>query len=758
MNAGRWPIDYLATEIIVLRPWRRGAAKTIANPLSVSVDHPKQFARFAYIQRVTAIIFRGSPGDDSQHACTAAQPSERHVATDCAGLNPIRAEITDMNLLRRVRSTSIAARIFGVMGLLALTSALVGWLGLYTTQVYNEKVFHMQRASERAILGEQVNGLINAVVMDSRGIYSAKSPADVEKFSAPLLANLQRIDARIAQWSALARDDDQGLFSACATAVREFIRLRVAIVDAGRTQGAPAADSLGNNDKARANREAVNRAVLALAARNAADVDDAATEMAEFGKKMATLVPALTACGIIVVAALAVLLVRRGITGPLRKITMAIREVAEGRLDVAISGSDRTDETGRIAAAVEVFRLQAIENRDMSALRSREQEQAEVEKRAALVAMADKVEDSASRTAGEVAATTSAMAGNAGEMAEAANASREHADEAARAASDALSSTVTVSAAAEELAASIREITHRLTHASNITRDAVNESKGAEQTIVQLRTEVSRIGQVASLIADIASQTNLLALNATIEAARAGEAGRGFAVVAAEVKKLANQTSKATDDISSQITQIQRATTNTVDAVATIGKKVGQIDEVSVAIAAAMEEQSAATQEISRSINHAAAAAQSVTQMMIGVVEVAAQTNDKAERLRTEAGSLAGSADRSRHTLVNAVRTSVAEAERRMHVRLAASEPCVLVAGSVRHEGRLTNISKGGARLTVAAEVSVGMTCQLHIAAFGLTVPSEVVSYDINQGALGLAFKSPIELPSSLAEALPRVA
>jgi len=372
--------------------------------------------------------------------------------------------------------------------------------------------------------------------------------------------------------------------------------------------------------------------------------------------------------------------------------------------------------------------------------------------------MADKVEITAGRTSEDVAATTSAMACSAKEMAEAANASREHADEAAHAASDALSSTVTVSAAAEELAASIREITHRLTHASNITREAVNESKGAEQTIVHLRTEVSRIGQVASLIADIASQTNLLALNATIEAARAGEAGRGFAVVAAEVKKLANQTSKATDDISSQITQIQRATTNTVDAVATIGKKVGQIDEVSVAIAAAMEEQSAATQEISRSINHAAAAAQSVTQMMIGVVEVAAQTNDKAERLRTEAGSLAGSADRSRHTLVNAVRTSVAEAERRMHVRLAASEPCVLVAGSVRHEGRLTNISKGGARLTVAAEVSVGMTCQLHIAAFGLTVPSEVVSYDINQGALGLAFKSPIELPSSLAEALPRVA
>jgi hypothetical protein len=151
-------------------------------------------------------------------------------------------------------------------------------------------------------------------------------------------------------------------------------------------------------------------------------------------------------------------------------------------------------------------------------------------------------------------------------------------------------------------------------------------------------------------------------------------------------------------------------------------------------------------------------AAQSVTQITAGLVEIAAQTNEKAERLRTEAANLAGSADRSRRTLVNAVRTSVAEAERRMHARMPASEHCVLVAGGVRHEGRLTNISKSGARLTVAAEVSLGMTCQLHIAAFGLTIPSEVVACDVTEGALGLAFKSPIDVPASLAQALPRAA
>ena len=244
------------------------------------------------------------------------------------------------------------------------------------------------------------------------------------------------------------------------------------------------------------------------------------------------------------------------------------------------------------------------------------------------------------------------------------------ADTASRAASDSLVSAQTVSAATEELAASIREIANRINDASGSTRGAVDESNVAERTISQLRTEVDRIGQITSLIADIAGQTNLLALNATIEAARAGEAGRGFAVVASEVKKLASQTAKATQDISQQIAQIQRATTETVNAVSRIGGKVGEIDQVSAAIAAAMEQQSATTQEICRSVGQAATAAQSVTEMMNGVAQIASETDDKAARLRADAEGLAVSADQSRRTLIEAVRSSVADAERRMNVVL----------------------------------------------------------------------------------------
>ena len=345
------------------------------------------------------------------------------------------------------------------------------------------------------------------------------------------------------------------------------------------------------------------------------------------------------------------------------------------------------------------------------------------------------------------------MAGNATGMVEAAAAVSAQGGTAALAAADSLFSAQTVSAAAEELAASIREITNRITMRTvHPWRGGRKPRRGANDFPTPHRGD--RIGQIASLIADIAGQTNLLALNATIEAARAGEAGRGFAVVAAEVKKLANQTAKATEDISHQITQIQRATTETVDAVSRIGGKVGEIDQVSAAIAAAMEEQSATTQEISRSVGQAATAAQTVTEMMGGVVQIASDTNDKAARLRSDADGLAVSANRSRHMLIEEVRSSVADAERRMNVRVATAAPCELVFDGEHHAGRLANISEGGARITIAGKFTAGIRGELRVATFRLVVPCNVVEGNSDAGHVSVAFAVPIELPPALREAV----
>ena len=186
-----------------------------------------------------------------------------------------------------------------------------------------------------------------------------------------------------------------------------------------------------------------------------------------------------------------------------------------------------------------------------------------------------------------------------------------------------------------------------------------------------------------------------------------------------------------------------------MDAVSRIGGKIVEIDEVSTAIAAAMEEQSAATQEISRSVGQAAVAAQTVTDVMGGVVQIASETSDKATRLRGDADGLAESASRSRHVFVEAVRTSVSEAERRAHPRVPRHEPCELVIAGARHAGRLVNISQGGARVKVAANCSIGMEAELRIAAFGLTIPCKLISNSENEEA-GVAFATPIELPPGL--------
>jgi PAS domain S-box-containing protein len=375
----------------------------------------------------------------------------------------------------------------------------------------------------------------------------------------------------------------------------------------------------------------------------------------------------------------------------------------------------------------------------------------EAQRVVAIREMADKVEAKANETARHVDLAAADIVTSASEMAEAAGSASLNAETAASAASEAMSSAQTVAATTEELAGSIREIGSQVTHATSVTREAVDESQAARKTITQLDLEVERIGHITSLIAEIASQTNLLALNATIEAARAGDAGKGFAVVAAEVKKLAAQTAKATGDISNQIAEIQRATTETVGAVTRIGGKVAEMDEVSTAIAAAMEQQSAATQEISRSVGTAAIAARTVTEVMGAVVEMAARTKERAGHLCARADELGERTGESRQSLIHAVRTSVTDAERRVYARVGMDEPATLVVGGGHHQVRLVDISQGGARVRTpaACSVEVGAACDLSAPGLGRACSCTVVNVDA-KGVVSLAFGAGTELAPSL--------
>ncbi|WP_211102101.1 methyl-accepting chemotaxis protein [Azospirillum brasilense] len=362
--------------------------------------------------------------------------------------------------------------------------------------------------------------------------------------------------------------------------------------------------------------------------------------------------------------------------------------------------------------------------------RAERQRQAEEERITALQSMAETVEREASHAVEQVALRTGGMAQDADAMATSAERVSINAQNVAAAAEEALANAQTVAAATEELAASIREISAQIAHSSAVTRRAVENGQRTQGTIQSLSEAVGRIDEVVKLITDIASQTNLLALNATIEAARAGEAGKGFAVVAQEVKNLANQTARSTEEITRLIAEIQGVTSTAVGAVAEIGDTIGEIDQISSAIAAAMEEQAAATQEISRNVVETSNAAQEVSVRIAAVSSDADQTGSQASGVRAGSDEVASSIDELRRVLVRVVRTSTTDADRRRSPRYRVNESCGVVVHGRDQSGTLTDLSNGGAMLSGIGGLGVGDRGTLRLDRFGLSVAFEVRAID----------------------------
>jgi len=339
----------------------------------------------------------------------------------------------------------------------------------------------------------------------------------------------------------------------------------------------------------------------------------------------------------------------RAVTRPIDAMTKAMGALASGDLQTLIPALDHHDEIGEMAKAVQVFKDNALNMDRMSREQEDMKRRAEAERRQSLAKLADDFESTIRSVVDGVSNAAGGMKGTAETMTQAADATSRQSVAAAQAANTASGNVEAVATAAEELSASIQEISHQVSRSAEIAGAAVGEAQRTTDMVQGLAHAAGKIGEVIGLINDIASQTNLLALNATIEAARAGEAGKGFAVVAGEVKNLANQTARATEDISAQVSAVQSATQNAVQAIAGIAHTIGQIDQIAAAIAAAVEEQGATTSEIARSVQLAASGTRDVSGNISGVTATAEKTGKAADDVLHASGDLSHQSEQLRN-------------------------------------------------------------------------------------------------------------
>jgi methyl-accepting chemotaxis protein len=543
----------------------------------------------------------------------------------------------------KLPNLSIAAKLYSILGLLAvvtLVGAIVSNINNRQNAYLGEEVAVAARAGEHI---ERVNALIYAVVMESRGIYMSSDMPIVKKYGQGLLKYNDQIAEVVADWQTIVRPDDAEQFAAFAKRIAQFRDFRKELVRRAVEIAPAAGREWGDNDANRSVRSALNKDLEAFS-KIYAQRTRRLGELASETRTTALYVTALAAAAFVLVG-LGVLMIWRAIARPLSAITSTIERVAGGDFDLAVPHAARRDEIGALARAIEIFKEAMRRNQELN--RKVVDEAAERDARARHIeatvesfrASVDHVLKSLADNSASMRAVAQAISGTA------ADASGQ-ADTAAGASQQAAANVAAVAGAAEQLAAALAETGRQVTQAANVVRDADAKTGRSVAEIDGLAAASERIGQVIILIQAVAEQTNLLALNATIEAARAGDAGRGFAVVAQEVKSLAGQTAKATSEIAEQIAAIQSSTKGAVEAVREIGGSMRGINEVTSAIASAVEQQGMATKEISENAQMAAQVNETLAGNIASVNRAITDTKDSSGTVLSASEDLAAEADR----------------------------------------------------------------------------------------------------------------
>jgi len=534
------------------------------------------------------------------------------------------------------RFNDLSLRVKMALGPVLLVAALVG-LAAYallllasndrSLRALNEGAF--TRAALVAALGDKVSGIHARLYQLTSVAANDSDAAKAKALAAALKREVSGIDAAFATVAQNIGDDPElaGARTAMAKTLHDYAAAAGQVID--MSGNASYALIFMNNAQDAFDAFAREEAELGAAvdAQKAALISriESAAERARIVFIAASFMAALIAVG-------ATIMLGGLIARPVIALAGALHRLAEGELTIETPYAGRRDEIGAIAEALGVFKETAIAAEKLTAERERQ--------RGAQLLRAEKLSDRAAQFDREVTGALATVAAAAAELQATASAMASVAEQASRqsaaamsAAEQAAGNVTTVAGAAEELASSVREIGRQVEMSARVADKAVSDTEKTNRTVRSLADASEKIGAVVALINDIAARTNLLALNATIEAARAGEAGRGFGVVASEVKSLANQTARATEEIAEKVSLMQAATTEAVGAIESVGATVGNISEISVNIATAVEQQGAATAEISRNVQQAATRTSAVSENIGGVAGTASRTGGAANQV-----------------------------------------------------------------------------------------------------------------------------
>ena len=499
---------------------------------------------------------------------------------------------------------SIAAKLYVIFALMATTTVALSVAAVTSARHHAALTDEFESTNASTWNVAKIDGLIYAVVMESRGVYMSSDIKTSKVYADGILKFNDQIAKVVEDWKKLVRDDDAELFGQFSQRIVQFIEFRRELARLGTEISPAAGREWGDNDANRNVRKALNGDLEKLRDLYAKRAMRVYNEIGAGIDNTATWLSVLASFAVML-ALVGVLVISRNVAKPIADITHITEMVAAGNDSIAIPFSERRDEIGALARTIAVFQRAMRHNQELNRtvrndaeLRTQRQElmssevahfSAEVE---ATLAKLGRISDQM------LAAST--------QLASTADDASAKTQQAAAASAEASANVRDIASAANELSASVNEIDRQVEQSNAIVNKAVNEASRTNLAVKELGEAATRIGDVVKLITGIAEQTNLLALNATIEAARAGEAGRGFAVVAGEVKALAGQTSRATAEISAQIAGMQRATTRSIEAINVIEHIIREIGDISGAIAAAVTEQGAATTEIARSVEIAA--------------------------------------------------------------------------------------------------------------------------------------------------------